>query len=94
VAGYQVVYHEIVVAADLPGLPRNIQRRMLTAIERRLAVEPARYGARLRKSLLGLWKIRVGDYRVIYQIDGRTVQIWAIGHRRDAYPESERRWNE
>jgi mRNA interferase RelE/StbE len=90
---YQVVYHEVVVAEDLPKLPRNIQRRMLSAVERRLAVEPARYGERLRKSLLGLWKIQVGDYRVIYQIEGRTVQIWAIGHRRDAYPESKRRWS-
>jgi mRNA interferase RelE/StbE len=33
------------------------------------------------------WRVRVGDYRVLYQIDdrNRTVTIVSIGHRRDAY---------
>jgi len=33
------------------------------------------------------WRIRVGDYRVIYEIDDeqRTVTILHIGHRRDIY---------
>ena len=33
----------------------------------------------------GLWHIRIGDYRVIYAIDGRThvVDIGAVRHRRD-----------
>jgi mRNA interferase RelE/StbE len=33
------------------------------------------------------WRIRVGDYRVIYQIDdpARTVLVLHVGHRRDIY---------
>lgn len=33
------------------------------------------------------WRVRVGDYRVLYQIDdsNRTVTIVSIAHRRDAY---------
>jgi mRNA interferase RelE/StbE len=33
------------------------------------------------------WRIRVGDYRVVYQIDdaARTVLVLHIGHRRDVY---------
>jgi mRNA interferase RelE/StbE len=33
------------------------------------------------------WRIRVGDYRVIYEIDdpGRTVTVLQIGHRSDVY---------
>ncbi len=53
--------------------------------------EPTRYGERLRRSLLGLWKIRVGDYRVCYEIEGHTVTVWAILHRRDVYAILEQR---
>lgn len=33
------------------------------------------------------WRIRVGDYRVVYDIDDveRTVTVLRIGHRRDVY---------
>ncbi|HEX3602117.1 MAG TPA: type II toxin-antitoxin system RelE/ParE family toxin [Lacipirellulaceae bacterium] len=37
--------------------------------------------------LVGLYKLRVGDYRVIYEIvrDERVIIIQAVGHRRDIY---------
>ncbi len=90
-SAYRVFYRPVVVERDLPALPRNMQRRVLRAIENRLLTSPDRYGERLRKSLLGLWKIRVGDYRVIYEIRGHGVHIWAIGIRRDAYDTIARR---
>jgi mRNA interferase RelE/StbE len=36
----------------------------------------------------GGWRIRAGDYRVVYDIDNsvRTVMIANIGHRREVYP--------
>lgn len=83
--GYLVAYRPEVAAEDLPGIPRNVQRRILRAIESRLMTEPAKYGARLRRSLTGLWKLRVGDYRICYEIRERTVTVWAIRHRRDIY---------
>lgn len=41
----------------------------------------------LRGDLIGLYKFRIGDYRVIYEIihDEKTIVIHAIGHRRDIY---------
>lgn len=88
---YSVVYRPEAVAEDLPRVPRNVRTRILRAIESRLATEPARYGERLRRSLTGLWKLRVGDYRVCYEIHGRTVTVWAIRNRRDVYAFLERR---
>ena len=37
--------------------------------------------------LIGLYKFRIGDYRVIYEIvhDEKTIVIHAIGHRREIY---------
>ena len=41
----------------------------------------------LKGELAGLYKLRVGDYRVIYEIlhEERTIVIHAIGHRREIY---------
>jgi mRNA interferase RelE/StbE len=41
----------------------------------------------LTDDLTGLYKLRVGDYRVLYEIlhDEQTIVIHAIGHRRDIY---------
>jgi mRNA interferase RelE/StbE len=89
--GYSVAYRPEVASEDLARVLRNVRARIVRAIERRLMTEPARYGARLRRSLMGLWKLRVGDYRVCYEIQGRTVTVWAIRHRRDVYAILERR---
>ena len=41
----------------------------------------------LRGDLIGLYKLRIGDYRVIYEIihNEKTIVIHAIGHRREIY---------
>ena len=89
--GCAVVYRPEAVTEDLPRIPRNMQARIIRAIERRLMKEPTKYGERLRRSLTGLWKLRVGDYRVCDEIHGRTVTVWAIRNRRDVYAILERR---
>jgi mRNA interferase RelE/StbE len=77
--------------ADLSELPRNLQERIVRAVESRLSTEPSRYGTRLRRSLSGLWKLRVGDYRIVYELSGAVVTIWAIRNRKGVYGEAERR---
>ncbi|OQY60155.1 MAG: addiction module antitoxin [Desulfobacteraceae bacterium 4572_88] len=41
----------------------------------------------LKENLSGLFKLRVGDYRIIYEIldDEKTIVIHFIGHRKDVY---------
>ncbi|MEW6607509.1 MAG: type II toxin-antitoxin system mRNA interferase toxin, RelE/StbE family [bacterium] len=39
----------------------------------------------LRYSLKSLWVLRVGDYRIIYKIEGNTIAILKIGHRKEVY---------
>lgn len=90
--GYEVGLRPDVVAEDLTELPANIRARIIRAVESRLTTEPTRYGVRLRQSLAGLWKIRVGDYRIVYEIEERKVTVWAIRHRKDVYAEAGQRW--
>lgn len=67
--------------------------RIRRAIEDRLAQDPVSYGQRLRKDLAGSWKLRVGDYRVVYEIDAavQEVRVLRVAHRKEAYEVAPRR---
>jgi len=39
----------------------------------------------LHKEMKGLYKLRVGDYRVVYAVRGDSIFIEVVGHRRDIY---------
>ena len=82
---YSLLYHPVVRSEDLQNIPRNIQSRLARAIEARLTTEPARYGTPLKGTLRPYWKLRVGDYRIVYKIVSREVWILAILHRKEVY---------
>lgn len=88
---WKVVFHPLVVQDDLPRLEGAVRSRILKAIRKKLAADPAAFGEPLRRELFGYWKLRVGDYRVIYRIQGRevTVLILKIGMRKDSQVYSE-----
>ena len=67
-------YHPAVGDEDIPKIPRNLRRRIADAIESRLTHAPQQYGAPLRKTLKGYWKLLVGDYRVVYKM-GRSLDL-------------------
>ena len=52
-----------------------------------LGNKPSPVAARKLANSSNDWRIRVGDYRVLYEIDEveRQVTIWRIAHRREAY---------
>jgi len=88
---YPLIYHPKVAEEDLPPIPLNVQRRMARAIETRLGSAPERYGEPLKGTLKGYWKLRVGDYRVVYKIVGTEVWIFGILHRKQIYEDVRRR---
>ena len=82
---YTITYDPRVFSEDLPNLPKTIKSRIKKAIESRLRTHPELYGKPLRTTLKNNWKLRVGDYRVIYRIQKNKVIIWAIGNRSMIY---------
>jgi len=76
-------------ARFLKKLERSLRDRIIGDI-RQLEESPQEKGERLIHS--PFWRLRVGDYRVIYEIDRnqRKVIILFIGHRRDVYDEFSR----
>ncbi len=79
---YDVELHHK-VQADLAEMPRNVADKLLRTIEKRLWEHPEAYGFRLRRSLRGYWKLRVGDYRVVFEITGCKVRVYGVMHRRE-----------
>lgn len=71
---------------EFKALERAVQRRIATHIDE-LASNPFPSGARKLQGGPDHYRIRVGDYRVIYRVDGKrlTVLILKIGHRREVY---------
>jgi mRNA interferase RelE/StbE len=71
--------------ADLVGLDRIIARRIVKKVTwfaknfDSITPEP------LSGGLKGMLKLRVGDWRVVYKVEGEIAQICFVGHRRDVY---------
>lgn len=87
----EIRYHPAVLSEDLVPLPRNLRRRIVNAIEQRLGTNPTGYGIRLRRSLAGCWKLRAGDYRIVYSAAPEVATILAVKHRSNVYDVAERR---
>ena len=85
-----VVEYRVVLARsaerDLGGLSASTQDRLIRAIDG-LAANPRPSSVKKLRGTRDLWRIRVGDYRVIYRVDDgrRLVDVSHVRHRREAY---------
>lgn len=68
------------------ALPKNVQRLVRPRIDA-LARDPRPPGSKKLRGYVNRWRIRVGDYRVIYEVYDKDllVLIVKIGHRSDVY---------
>ena len=71
---------------DLKKLPSVLFQRIIEKIQP-LAENPKPQGSRKITGSKNDWRIRIGDYRAIYEINEREkrVKIMRIRHRREAY---------
>ena len=71
---------------ELEALEAILVNKIFPKIEA-LAEEPRPRGCHKLKGEKKLWRIRVGDYRVIYAVydDNNAVEIIAVRHRSKAY---------
>ena len=71
---------------ELRGLPAQIVARIWPRIEGLLA-DPRPPGCKKLRTGDRQWRIRVGDYRIVYEIDDKTkaVDVTRVAHRREVY---------
>ena len=78
------VLYKASVSPDLEKITPKDKARILGQVEEILGSDPGR-GEALRGEFEGLFKLRVGDYRVVYAIVGVDVLVLGIRHRSKAY---------
>jgi mRNA interferase RelE/StbE len=79
-----ITYHKN-IEDDLNSVGRYAARRIMQAIDKKLTKSPLQFGAPLTGNLVTFRKLRVGDFRVVYQVVDATVTVFvlAVGPRRD-----------
>jgi mRNA interferase RelE/StbE len=80
----RVVNYKASVEKDLRGLGQPAARRVLVKIEKTL-LSLEKPGEALSGEFAGLFKIRIGDYRVIFVPITGGYLVLRIAHRRDVY---------
>jgi mRNA interferase RelE/StbE len=74
---------------DLAKLDKPIAKRIRRFLEDRIAPseDPRAFGKPLQHNLAGKWRYRVGDYRILCNIedDKLIVLVVEVGHRRYVY---------
>lgn len=70
----------------LATLPRKEQQRVRAAIDL-LAANPRPPGGVAMAGEVGVYRVRVGDYRIVYEVfdDRLVVHVVRVGHRREVY---------
>lgn len=82
---YEVLLHAA-VPKEISRIPAATRRRVKAAIDA-LAAEPVPLGAARLRGRENAYRIRIGDYRVVYEVHVTEVIVYVVGvaHRREVY---------
>lgn len=80
---YRLVYTRR-AERDIKKLDLNTKKRIGKALLR-YSEEPLKYAEKLSDPILGEYRFRVGDYRVIFDLEGNEIVVLRVGHRREIY---------
>jgi mRNA interferase RelE/StbE len=71
---------------SLRKLPPQVQESVLSVLKK-IASDPFPSGSRKIIGTDNHWRIRIGDYRILYEVDESEsiIRIERIGHRKDVY---------
>jgi mRNA interferase RelE/StbE len=84
-AGWQLLYKKPAVKS-IQKLPPQVQKRLKVKLEWFAAQpNPLSFSEPLTKSVDAQYRFRVGDYRILFDIDGKIIVILYVQHRREVY---------
>jgi addiction module toxin, RelE/StbE family len=85
---YEVIYSQNAIK-ELKKLDKHIRKLILAWIEKNLVNcnNPRQHGKPLVANHSGKWRYRIGDYRIIAEIEDEKIIIFivTIGHRKNIY---------
>ncbi len=83
---YNVIWHEGTLK-ELKKLNRTSTKKIVAKVKNYLIQDPVKLGTPLKGNLKGLYRYRIGEYRVIYVIDQaeKKIIILNVKHRKKIY---------
>jgi mRNA interferase RelE/StbE len=83
---YRVLWHEQALN-DLKEFDRQTAGKIVSRVKGYLSQDPEKLGKPLKGVLKGLYRYRIGDYRIMYSIDRaeNQISILYVGRRKDIY---------
>ena len=71
---------------EVAALPTKVRDRVIQAI-RELTTTPRPPGCKKLSGQHGAWRIRIGDYRLVYEVNdaAQLVEVRVVAHRKDVY---------
>ncbi len=73
-------------------LERSVQNQLRKKIEFYLqSGQPLKFAEKLKDSSLGEYRFRIGDYRIVFDLEGNTIFVLRVGHRKEIYKKNPRR---
>ena len=90
---FEVVFNDA-SKKDWEKLDHSVQVRISKSIDK-LTTHPVEFGKALTGKLAGLFRLRVGDFRIVYKViySKKTVEVMVVCHRSEVYKLAERRIN-
>lgn len=71
---------------DLQKLPKEMQQRIINKLDFFVSSNnPLNFADHLINSEIGQYRFRIGDYRVIFDLEDTKIIVLLIGHRREIY---------
>ncbi len=71
---------------EFKRLPQDIQKRLIKKLDYFISTnKPLDFAESLINSDIGQYRFRVGDYRIIFDLEEEVVFVLSLGHRREIY---------
>ena len=80
---YRLLYTHRAVK-DIAGLSADVKKRIGKTLLR-YQDNPLHYAESISDQALGSYRFRIGDYRVIFDMDGSNIVVLRVGHRKEIY---------
>ena len=80
---YSLTYTERVIK-DIKKFEANIKKRIGKTLLRYVE-DPLKHAEKLTESRMGEYRFRIGNYSVIFDVEGNEIVVLRVGHRKDIY---------
>ncbi|MBN1832698.1 MAG: type II toxin-antitoxin system RelE/ParE family toxin [Deltaproteobacteria bacterium] len=80
---YSLIYTQRAIK-DIRKLDADVRRRIGRTLKR-YEEDPIKFSSKLTDPRMGTYRFRVGDYRVVFDIEENDIVVLRVGHRKDIY---------